>query len=139
VEALKKRSLSARVAYATATLAGISGLALVLGSGIVRCPFAAVTHMPCPGCGSTRAVRAALSFDFTTAFRFNPAAPIVAACVGLIALEAIWLLLREGHVRDLAMRGTTSWAVRALVACTLLEIPIWALRFFGLFGGPVPI
>ena len=48
-------------------------------------------------------------------------------------------MLRDGHARDLAVRGVGHWAVRGLVVAVALELPIWALRFFGLFGGPVPV
>jgi hypothetical protein len=31
------------------------------------------------------------------------------------------------------------WIVRALVLALVLEVVVWGLRFFGLFGGPVPV
>jgi hypothetical protein len=106
---------------------------------VMHCPFAMVTHLPCPGCGSTRAVRAALSLDLAGALRFNPMAPFITLCVGVVAGEALFRILRDGQVRDLAMQGPSAWAVRTLAVCVVLELPIWALRFFGLFGGPVPV
>ncbi|HEY1955477.1 MAG TPA: DUF2752 domain-containing protein [Polyangiaceae bacterium] len=114
-------------------------VALVLGSGVIRCPFAALTHMPCPGCGSTRSALALLHLHVGQAFWLNPAAPIVVASVAVIAIEGLYRVVRDGHARDLAVHGASRWALRALVLATILEIPIWALRFFGLFGGPVPV
>lgn len=35
------------------------------------CPWYALTGIPCPGCGMTRAVLAALQLDFITAFRMH--------------------------------------------------------------------
>jgi hypothetical protein len=40
------------------------------------CPFLALTGIPCPLCGTTRAWDATLHGDLTTALRFHPLAPI---------------------------------------------------------------
>ncbi len=117
----------------------MAAIALVLGSGVVQCPFAAMTHEPCPGCGSTRSVLALLHLHVGQAFFLNPSAPIVVASVSVIAAEGLYLVARDGHAKDLAVRGASRWALRALVLATILQVPIWALRFFGLFGGPVPV
>ncbi len=117
----------------------MAAFAMVMLSGFVHCPVASLTHRPCPGCGSTRAVRAVLSFDFAAALRFNPAAPVVVACIGVIALEGLWLVVRDGNAGQLAAKGPGKWAVRVLVVAVAAEFVIWGLRFFGLFGGPVPV
>ncbi len=84
-------------------------------------------------------MRALLQLDFAGAMRFNPVAPIVVAAVAVIVVDGLWLVVREGHAKNLGMRATSTWAMRALAVAILLEVPIWALRFFGLFGGPVPV
>ncbi len=132
---MQKRNIARASAYATA----IAALGVVLASGFVRCPFAALTHHPCPGCGSTRAVLALLSLDFVGALRFNPAAPLIALATSVVAAEGLWMVVRDGHAKKLGMGGASAWALRVLVAAVVLEVPIWALRFFGLFGGPVPV
>ncbi|MGN1169664.1 MAG: DUF2752 domain-containing protein [Acutalibacteraceae bacterium] len=38
----------------------------------VPCVFDYLFHIPCPGCGMTRAVISAINFDFVTAFRYHP-------------------------------------------------------------------
>ena len=118
---------------------GLAAFGALILSGLVRCPFATIMHVPCPGCGSTRAVRAVLSLDFATAMRFNPMAPVITLAVAVLAVDGILRILRDGQARDLAMQGPSAWAVRTLAVCVVLELPIWALRFFGLFGGPVPV
>jgi hypothetical protein len=138
-EMTTKRPLPARIGLAAAYAAGIAALGLVLGSGVIRCPFASLTHHPCPGCGSTRSVLALLSLHFGEAFRLNPAAPVIAVSTGVVILDGLFRVLRDGHAKDLGMTGPARWALRALVIATVLEVPIWALRFFGLFGGPVPV
>jgi hypothetical protein len=136
---MKKKSLASRIALASAYAAGIAALCGVLASGLFRCPFATMTHMPCPGCGSTRAVIACMHFHFADALRMNPSAPIIALSASVLVVEGLWMVIRDGHARDLAVRGAGRWALRALVVATALQFPIWALKFFGLFGGPVPV
>jgi hypothetical protein len=138
VQKMKKPSLP-NLARASGYAAALAALGVVLASGVVRCPFAAILHQPCPGCGTTRAVRALLSLDFGAAFRFNPVAPFVVLSIAVIAVEGLWLVVREGHAKNLGLRTATTWAMRALAVAVVLEVPIWALRFFGLFGGPVPV
>ena len=136
---MKKKSLPSRIALASAYAAAIGAVGVVFGSGLIRCPFATMTHMPCPGCGSTRAVLALLHLHFGEALRFNPTAPIIATCIGVLIVEGLWMVVRDGHARDLAVNGAGRWAIRGIVVAIALQFPIWALRFFGLFGGPVPV
>ncbi len=140
---MKKRSLATfepkNIARSAAYGAAICALAAVLSSGAMKCPVATLTHRPCPGCGSTRAVLALLHLDVAGAFRFNPVAPIVAVCIGVLVAEGLWSVARDGHARELGLRGASRYALYGLLVAIVLQIPIWALRFFGLFGGPVPV
>lgn len=36
------------------------------------CMFTVVTHLYCPGCGGTRAIKSLLDFDFIKSFLYNP-------------------------------------------------------------------
>ena len=38
----------------------------------ITCIYLALFHLPCPGCGITRALLAALRLDFSTAFSYHP-------------------------------------------------------------------
>ena len=49
------------------------------------CPFRVVTGLPCPTCGSTRALLALAAGDVSAAWRWNP------LLVGILALSAIYL------------------------------------------------
>ncbi len=60
-------------------------LAVVVGMKLfsVSCPFLALTNLPCPTCGMTRAWIAALSLDLPTAFSYHPlfwTVPILYLC-----------------------------------------------------------
>jgi hypothetical protein len=45
--------------------------------GLVLCPFRALTHYPCPGCGMTRAFCALAHFELWRAVRFNALSPLL--------------------------------------------------------------
>lgn len=84
--------------------------------------------IPCPACGLTRAALAALRLDFATALRWNPLAPALIAATGVTV--ALAFFASEAAWRRAVMIVTGAAGV-ALVL-------VWALRFAGLFGGPVP-
>ncbi len=51
------------------------GYAVLIGSMValqIPCVFHYFLHIPCPGCGMTRAWLAAFRLDFQTAFEFHP-------------------------------------------------------------------
>lgn len=118
---------------------GLAASALLLGSGRVECAFAKMLHAPCPACGSTRATLALLHLDLGQALRFNPAAPVVVLLLAVLAVRGVFLLARDGNVQALGEGKVGGWILRGLVGALVLEVVVWALRFFGLFGGPVPV
>lgn len=84
--------------------------------------------IPCPACGLTRAGLCILSGDAAGATRFQPLAlPLLALFVAVVACAPF---ASEERWRALVRWSTASAGV-GLVA-------VWALRFAGLFGGPVP-
>ena len=97
------------------------------------CLTAALTGLPCPGCGLSRAGEALVSGDLVTAMQFNPLAPLIVpiAAVGFV----------HGAVRYVVFGRTNyarwvPWAVGALLAALVV---VWIARFFGAFGGPVAV
>ena len=55
-----------------ALTAGYLALVLVFYLLDIPCLFLAFLHIPCPGCGMTRALLAALQLDFASAFALHP-------------------------------------------------------------------
>jgi len=45
-------------------------------TGMYRCPFYTLFHIPCAGCGMTRAIKAFLHFDLVAAFKHHCLFPI---------------------------------------------------------------
>jgi Protein of unknown function (DUF2752) len=113
-------------------------LTLVVALRIPTCPLALLFHVPCPMCGGTRAVRALLSMDPSTALRLNPTAPVVLLLTLCLAARGARLHAIEGHTKHL-LEGSGRVLARALAAVFVVAILVWALRFLGLFGGPCPV
>ena len=54
------------------------------------CPFLALTGLHCPGCGTTRAVRAGLHGEFRQAFAYNQIAIVVIPLVAFALIRSVW-------------------------------------------------
>ena len=122
----------------------IAPFAIGMAVEVPLCPSAALLGIPCPGCGLTRATLALVHGDFAAALRLHPLVPILTPIyLGLLAVVA------TGYVR-----GTSVWAAgpgqprgflfsktvtRVTWVLVLLVFAVWILRFFGWFGGPVPV
>lgn len=113
----------------------VTALATLLAASAVPCGFAAMTHHPCPGCGSTRAVLALARGDLGAVVRNNPFGPVMALVLGLLVVQTIASTLRHGDLRAVGGRGVT----RVVIVLALFETALWIARFCGAFGGPVPV
>ena len=118
-------------------IAAVPALSVVLG--MARCPVAHYLHVPCPGCGTTRAARALLHLDVPAALRANPVAPLTIVLLAAFFARVVWLVATDGTLARMSDGAIDRWLVRGLFAVMALQIVVWALRFFGLFGGPVPV
>jgi hypothetical protein len=112
------------------------GAAIALG--IPVCPFAVITHHPCPGCGLTRATLALMRGHFTEAARFHPLVFVMAPLVIAGALTSAYSFVTKGTV-GFAAALSRRWATRAFVVLCMAMIALWIARFFGAWGGPVPV
>jgi len=95
--------------------------------------------VPCPGCGLTRATLAAAQGNFAEAFALHPLfwliSPVLIGLLGAIAL---------GYIRGrtvLPFLATISPKTITIVgvAFSLTTFAVWLARFYGAFGGPVPV
>lgn len=124
-----------------------SPLALAIGLDLPLCPSASLLGMPCPGCGLTRATFALLRGDFGAAYRLHPLVFVLTPVyTGLLALIG-WSYVRGGTAPSVLSSGV-DWGRRLLLGrvasaaaglLIVLAFAVWIARFFGAFGGPVPV
>jgi hypothetical protein len=114
---------------------GIAAFFGVLGSGAIKCPMNTLLHVPCPGCGTSRAGHALLALDPVEALRNNPVAPLAIALMLAMGLRAVWVVYQDGGLRRLGEGQFGTLLTSALLRTVLLAVLVWLLRLAGLFGG----
>jgi hypothetical protein len=116
---------------------GVSPLVAGMFLKIPLCPTAGMLGIPCPGCGLTRATLAALHGHFAQALHLHPlvffVTPVYLGVISSLALGYI-----RGGVRPPSKRaGKVVTALAIMLFISLMSV--WIARFFGAFGGPVPV
>ena len=105
----------------------VTAAGAVVAGSLTVCPFAAITGLPCPGCGLLRATLALCDGDLGRAFALHPLAPA--------ALVALGIAVARGLGRSRPTRPELVAAGLLLVAL----LGVWGARFAGALGGPVPV
>lgn len=96
--------------------------------GVVLCPFRALTGLPCPGCGMTRAFCSLGHGDLQGAFGYNVLAPFVFAAALLLWAHALATVLKLDSVRTALERlKPTQRAAGVMLAVTFVW---WAVRLY---------
>lgn len=92
----------------------VSGIILLV---FYHCPFLYFFGIPCPGCGMTRALIAAVRFDFKAAFYYHP-------LFFVVIIAAVYMLLK--------LTGRVSVSKKAennlLKAICILFITVYIIR-----------
>jgi hypothetical protein len=98
---------------------------------------ATLLHVPCPGCGLTRATLAIARGDLARAFALHPLSLVVVPLVAWIAASHALRYVYTGSAwpDERPARATEI----LLAAMGMLLIALWIARMCGWFGGPVPI
>jgi hypothetical protein len=125
-------------------------IATAVATDLPLCPLAGIFGIPCPGCGLSRASLAALRGDFSTALQLHPlvfwVAPVYVFLVGGLVFGYVRgtppASARPEASDDRAWQralllGRATSAIAGITIALLLGV--WVARFFGLFGGPVPV
>lgn len=113
-------------------------VAAIVALQIPICPFAAVTHLPCPGCGLTRATLALAHGDLAHGIAMHPLAPVLSPFVALYAIANAYAYVRFGRFATLD-GALDRWTTRGAAALFVVLLGVWIARFFGAFGGPVSV
>jgi len=122
---------------AAIALTVLAGAALLILCPLKLCFFALTLGVPCPGCGMTRAALAMLTGEFARAVAWNPLALVMVPYTGWVVSRHAAAYVRTGDAwRGVVPRRGESAAVTFAL---LLLVALWGARFFGWFGGPVPV
>ena len=115
--------ITARTAKNGVAAAGLAGAALLYRFSpeeypfYPRCPFFALTHHYCPGCGATRAIAALLHGNVATAMHFNAAVTVLLPVLLWYFGRMYWTAVRENHIE---WPQVPQWSWKAALACVLL-------------------
>jgi hypothetical protein len=119
--------------------------ALLVGAAVrldvPLCPMASSLGVPCPGCGLTRATVALLHGDLHAALHLHPLVWLLTPLFVSFMAIALWELLRDPSKPRAPSRIRWHGRGTTLVASVVLVLTfgVWAARFAGYFGGPVPV
>ncbi len=118
-----------------ATFGALFGLMTI---GVPLCPFAIVTRHPCPGCGLTRATISLFHGDIHAAAHMHPLVFVVTPVIAVaFSYNAYAYVLRGQWFASEGLKSrfiTAAWIVLGVAM-----VALWIARFFGAFGGPVPV
>jgi hypothetical protein len=116
------------LAVSATSIAGGAGW-LAMSLPWPRCPFLAVTGLPCVTCGATRSTIAFLHGDFLSALRWNPLA-FVAFCA-LVAFDFYAAIVFVGRTPRLRV---VDWTVTEKNAARIVVISLLALNWIYLLA-----
>jgi hypothetical protein len=115
--------ISARTAMNAVAATGLVGAAFLYHfspqeySFYPRCPFYALTHHYCPGCGATRAVAELLHGHVAAALHFNAAVTLLMPVLIWYFARMYWAAARENRIE---WPQVPEWSWRAALAFVLI-------------------
>jgi hypothetical protein len=115
--------ISARTAMNAVAATGLAGAAFLYRyspqeySFYPGCPFYALTHHYCPGCGSTRAVAELLHGHVAAALHFNAAVTLLMPVLLWYFARMYWTAVRENRIE---CPRVPEWSWRAALAFVLI-------------------
>ncbi len=125
--------LNACLALAAAAVAVY--MILLYGYGVpFRCSFADATHLYCPGCGFTRAVRALLSLDILASLGAHPFAILGVAVIVYYELAFFSAARGRGRVRAWPAIAFAFGLLSFFVLRNVLLV-LFSIDFLGDFSG----
>jgi hypothetical protein len=116
------------------------GVLLGILLAVWHCPVAELWGVPCPGCGLTRAAWALATGDLVGALRLHPLSPALIPFGACLVWRQLTLATASvqglGEGRRPGSAPLTTWLAGGFAGLLLV---VWIARFFGAFGGPVPV
>lgn len=119
-ERVRKKKIVTVILLHLAVLAGFCIFALVYS-----CPFKLLFHIPCPGCGISRAYASLLSLDIQKAFSYHPLFFTVAPAILYAAHRNILKIRLSNKAEEfLLMLLSVAFIIVYLIRLLILKQPI---------------
>jgi hypothetical protein len=103
--------------------------------GIELCPMKKFTHLPCPGCGITRAIIHCSRGEFAISFRHHPLGPAVWLVAVLGASSLLWPRRLKEHISGFWSRHHQT-IDKLIIAGTALLVLFGMARILFLYVTP---
>ena len=132
-------ALRRRMVRAASVAAVWIASALPAALGAQRCVIATLCHVPCPGCGMTRALRLLAAGQVRASLQMHPLAVPVLLAGAMLAASTVWATVTLGSPIRLHRSAFGRVAIAVAVGAYGATFGLWILRWFGCFGGPVPV
>ncbi len=87
----------------------------------------------------TRALHLLAEGDVQASLRMHPLAVPVLTAGALFVVSTVWTTFATGSPVTVYQRGAGRAAIGLLAVVYVAAIALWILRWFGFFGGPVPV
>ncbi len=99
------------------------------------CIFAVVTHLYCPGCGGTRAVRSLLNFHFIESFLYNPLVLVSGLICAYFYIGAIITRLKKNGKVYAPFNEWFLWSILIVLGANViirnLLLAFWGIDYIG--------
>src|SRR5215472_1874344 len=99
--------------------------------GRARCVAASILHLPCPGCGLTRAAYLLLAGHVTASLHMHPLLVPCLAATAWAAAATVWATWLTGSPLDAWTLRTGRWAVASFVGVQVAMVALWLFRWLG--------
>jgi hypothetical protein len=100
------------------------------------CPLKALTGLPCPGCGITRALVLCAHGQWSAAFEFHPLGPLVFGFSVIAFCSGVLLLWRGDKMPGASSQFLQRFATVMAFGFALLLIATWILRMLNVVPFP---
>lgn len=118
---------------------GVAAFAGIVFFQIPICPTATFLGIPCPGCGLTRATLELAHGHLGAAVALHPLSPVLSPLFAWLTAKAAIDYVRGSAAKSGDDAKRARWTARLGAALLIALLGVWVLRFFGVFGGPVPV